>query len=210
MLGGVQEWLTYRSTAFGPSQGVWDGGPDFAALRTRWVADPALVEAMLVQGIAGRDPLAAESLRHLSLSPESAAGFCELLRGCVDDAPAGFRLAAASAAHELSPDDCWPQPLAAVLLGAGFWADRMEAARLIGQLAPSDSLIEALAAAVEDPEFLVRRQAAMALLRFGGEDDVVAPDDDVLALIRTGTAPAQWAQAGWQLGLLAAANAPSR
>ena len=210
MLGGTQEWLAYRSTAFGTSHGVWDDGPDFTELRARWDADPDFVEAMLVRGIAARDPLAAESLGHLDLGVDSAQGFCALLRGCVDGAPAGFRLAAASAAGRLASGECWADVMVCVLDGAGFWADRMEAARAIGDLEPTSALIDAVAAAIEDPDFLVRRQAAMTLMRFGGRVDATAPDEDVLALIRTDSTPAQWAAAGWQLALLATANAPTR
>jgi hypothetical protein len=210
MLGGTQEWLEYRSTAFGTSHGEWDDGPDFAQLRTRWDADPDLVEAMLVRGIAARDPLAAESLAYLELTPESAAGFCALLGGCLEGAPAGFRLAAARAAGRLAADDCWADEMVRVLHGAGFWADRMAAARALGELTPTGVLIDAVALAIEDPEFLVRRQAAMTLMRFGGRLDATAPDDDVLALIRTESTPEQRSRAGWQLALLATANAPTR
>ena len=210
MLGGATEWLEYRSTAFGTSNGVWDDGPDFTQLRGRWDADPDLVEAMLVRGIAARDPLAAESLAHLELSAETAEGFCMLLRGCMEGSPAGFRLAAATAAGRLSGEDCWADEMVRVLQGAGFWSDRMEAARALGELVPTGALIDAVAAAVEDPEFLVRRQAAMTLMRFGGRPDAMAPDDDILALIRSDSTPDQWVRAGWQLALLATANAPTR
>ena len=210
MLGGAEERLDYRNTAFGTSRGVWGDGPDFSQLRMRWEADPAFVEAMLVRGIAARDPLAAESLSELDLTADTAAGFCTLLRGCVEGAPAGFRLAAASAASRLAGDECWAAEMVRVLQGAGFWADRIAAARALGELAPNGTLIDAVASAIEDPEFLVRRQAAMTLMRFGGRGDAAAPDDEILALIRTDSSPDQWARAGWQLALLATANAPTR
>jgi hypothetical protein len=195
MLRGAQEWVGYRQDAFGDSIAVWNSGPDFAVLRDRWAADPEFVEAMLAHGLLARDPLAAEALTHLDLGSQSRERFSRVLTACLDTQAIGFRLRAVHALHALSCDESWANEVVRVLLGAGFWADRMEAARVAGDFSPSCQIIRALAQAVEDPEYLVRRQAALALLRFAG----LSADAELLATLRSGANARQWPVAARQL-----------
>lgn len=191
MLRGVQEWLGHRQDAFGDLAAVWSNGPDFAALRLRWTADPKLVEAMLAHGLLARDPLAAEALMHLDLGQDARDRFTRVLTACLDSECIGFRLRAVQALYVLTSDESWASEVVRVLLGAGFWSDRMEAARVIGMFAPTCALIRALATAVEDPDFLVRRQAATTLMAFAG----LEVDEELLTAIRSETVPQQWAAA---------------
>jgi len=206
MLRGVQEWVGYRQDAFGDSIAVWSDGADFEALRTRWNADSAFVEAMIAHGLVARDPLAAEALIHLDLDHEARERFCRVLTACLDSQSIGFRLRAVQALYVLSSDESWATEVVRVLLGAGFWGDRMEAARVLGQFSATCPLIRALAQAVEDPDFLVRRQAATTLLGFAGLDG----DAELLAALGSETTSQQWAAAGRQLAQRATMLAESR
>ena len=195
MLRGVQEWVGYRQDAFGESTAVWSDGPDFAVLEARWAADGEFVEAMIAHGLVARDPVAAQALMHLPLDENARQRFTRVLIACLDSQTLGFRLAALEALHVLTSDESWADEVVRVLLGAGFWGDRMEAARVLGQFLPSCAVIRALAMAVEDPDHLVRRQSATTLLRFSGLD----ADAELLAAIRSETTAQQWAGAARQL-----------
>ena len=191
MLGGVREWLQYRQDAFGNPTAVWTDGPDFDLIRTRWTADPEFVEALIAHGLLARDPLAAEALTHLDLDPEARQRFSRVLRDCLDSRAVAFHLRAVQALYLLTSDESWSAEVVRVLLGAGFWSDRREAARIAGRFSPTCSVIRALSQAIEDPDFLVRREAAMALLSFAA----LVPDARLLAEIGTRATPAQWAAA---------------
>ena len=206
MLRGVQQWVGYRQDAFGDSIAVWNDGPDFELLRVRWIADPAFVEAMLAHGLVARDPLAAEALTHLDLDQDARERFSRVLRACIDTESIGFRLRAVQALHVLTSDESWAAEVVRVLLGAGFWADRMEAARVIGQFSATCPLIRALAQAIEDPDHLVRRQAATTLLHFAGLD----ADDALLAAIGSESDAQQRAAAARRLADRATTLAQAR
>ncbi len=209
MLSGVQEWLGYRRDAFGDTVELWNGGPDFAALRTRWAADPARVESMLVQGLAARDPLAAEALLYLPLATDSRADFHEILTACLGTATVGFHLRAVVALHALDSDEAWADEVVRVLLGGGFWGDRMEAARVLAAFRPTCALIRSLSQAIADPDYLVRRQAANTLLRFSGREPDIAALPALFDRIRNGTTGADWARASAELAAGATAYAAS-
>ena len=206
MLRGVQEWVGYRQDAFGDSTAVWSDGPDFDVLRLRWIADPSFVEAMLAHGLVARDPLAAEALIHLDLDQDARERFIRVLTACLDSQSIGFRLWALHALYVLSSDESWSAEVVRVLLGAGFWGDRMEAARVIGLFSPTCPLIRALVQAIEDPDYLVRRQAATTLLRFAGLD----ADDELLSAIGSGTTSLQWSAAARHVAERATSLAQSR
>ena len=199
MLSGVQEWVGYRRGAFGDTVAVWSAGPDFEAVAARWAADPALVESLLLHGIAARDPLAAEALLHLPLSDRSREGFTKLLIACLGTAAIGFHLSALEALHALTSDESWSAEVVRVLEGSGFWGDRMEAARVLGGFRPTAGLIQSLSRAIVDPDYLVRRQVANTLLVFGGRDADISALPLVHDRIRSGTRPQDWAIASIEL-----------
>ena len=199
MLRGAQEWVGYRREAFGDSVAVWSEGPDFDELLAKWRADSALVEGMLLQGIAARDPLAAEALLHLPISERSRAGFETVLTACLGTATIGFHLKAVEALHALTSDEGWSAEVVRVLEGGGFWADRMEAARVLGAFRPTAGLIQSLSQAIVDPDYLVRRQAANTLLGFSGRASDVTSWPLVYDRIRSGTRPQDWSAASREL-----------
>ena len=199
MLRGAQEWMGYRRDAFGDTVAVWNDGPDFAELLARWTADPALVESMLVHGLAARDPLAAECLLHLPLTTRSRAGFEKVLTACLGTAAIGFHLKALEALHALSSDESWSGEVVRVLQGGGYWGDRMEAARILGGFRPTASLIQSLSQAIADPDYLVRRQAANTLLRYSGRASDISALPQVYDRIRSGTSAQDWAAASSDL-----------
>lgn len=210
MPGGVQQWLRYRQDAFGPALDVWNAGADFDRLRERWVADPGLVEGMLVLGLGARDPLAAEALVYLPLDSRRQHGFAQILIACLGTATVGFHLTALEALYHLSEDEKWSGEVVRVLLGAGFWADRMEAARVLALFQPTCVLIEALSHAIEDPEFLVRQQAVTTLLKFSGRDADLAAQRSLFDQIRGDSSPADWVSASHELAARATHRVESR
>jgi hypothetical protein len=210
MPGGVQEWLRYRQDAFGPALDVWSDGADFDRLRERWMADPQLVEGLLVHGLGARDPLAAEALTRLPLGSRSRREFEQLLVACLGTATVGFHLRAAEALHVLSGDESWADEIVRVLLGAGFWGDRMEAARALSAFQPTCSLIQALSQAIEDPEFLVRRQAATTLLAFSGRDCDAVARRQLFDQISGDSSPGDWLSASHELAARATHRVESR
>jgi len=199
MLRGAQEWVGYRRDAFGDTLAVWSEGPDFDALLARWTADAALVESMLLQGIAARDPLAAEALLHLPLTGRGRAGFETVLTACLGTATIGFHLKALEVLHALTSDEGWSAEVVRVLEGAGFWGDRMEAARVLGAFRPTAGLIQSLSQAIVDPDYLVRRQAANTLLMFSGRDSDVGALPLLYDRLRSGTRPQDWSAASREL-----------
>ena len=209
MLRGVQEWLGYRRDAFGDTVELWNAGPDFEALHLRWVADPVLVESMLVHGLAARDPLAAEALKHLPLTPDSREEFHEILAACLGTATVGFHIKAVEALHALDSDESWAAEVERVLLGGGFWGDRMEAARVLAAFQPNCGIIQSLSQAIADPDYLVRRQAANTLLFFSGGEPDIAALPQLLERIRSGTTAAEWASASLELATRATDYAAS-
>jgi len=210
MLSDVQEWVEYRRDAFGHSVEVWTAGPDFDAMTARWTADPALIEGLLLHGIAARDPLAAKALLHVPLSSRSSAGFEKLLTACLGTAPTGFQLAALDALHALTSDESWAADVVRVLEGGGFWGDRMEAARVLGGFRPTAGLIQSLSLAITDPDCLVRCQAANTLLLFSGREADISGLPLIHDRIRSGTRAQDWAIASRELASLAVLCANSQ
>jgi HEAT repeat protein len=196
---GVQQWLKYREDAFGVALDVWNSGANFAQLRERWKADPQLVESLLVSGLSARDPLAADALAYLPLNSSSRDCFEQILLACLGAETVGFHLSAVAALHALTGDESWSREAVRVLLGAGFWGDRMEAARALGRFQPTCVLIEALSRAIEDPDFLVRHQAASTLLKFSGRATDITAQRGLFDQIRSGSKPTDWVNASLEL-----------
>jgi hypothetical protein len=199
MRNGVQEWLGYRQDAFGDALDIWNSGADYEQLRKRWSREPDRIEGMLVQGLAARDPLAARALQHLPLSGARAAAFVRILVASIGTDIVGFHLAAVETLHALSGDEGWSHEAVRVLLGAGFWEDRREAARVLALFQPTDDLILALSQAMGDPEYLVRQQAAATLLRYSGHESDATALPGLLDRIGGDTTAADWSSASLEL-----------
>jgi len=207
MLGGAQTWVGYRQYAFGNPLEVWSSGPDFDVLHGHWLADPVYVEAMLALGLVARDPLAAEALMRLPFDDARRERFARLLTECLDSQSIGFHLRAVEALHMLTADESWAHEVVRVLLGAGFWRDRMDAARVLASFTPTCDIIRAAAQAVEDPDYLVRRQAAETLMQFGGICVDGEASEPMLSGIRSISSPHSWALSARELADLATVHA---
>lgn len=181
-----------------PDGARWNNDPDLTALRERWSSEPKTVEAMLAQGIMGRDPAAAELIAQLPIAGTVHEGFVKLLTACLGRSPIGFHLAAARALHVLTGEESWCDEVVRVLLGAGFWADRLDAARAVGDFEASPAAIHALSVTLADPEYLVRRQAAETLLRWAGDVPELPQHSPLHALIRSEDS-SDWAAAAIEL-----------
>ena len=199
MAGTTPSWPEYRLEAFGEPYMVWHDGPDYSELERRWRADSAFVEALLMQGLAERDPLAAQAVARLPLRDEAHARFIEALASGLGQSPVGFHLRAAEALFLLTGSQQWGDEIVLVLLGAGFWGDRLDAAIALAAFEPTVPLITALAHGVQDPDYLVRYHSANTLLQFGGRAPAIAADDTLFSLIRSDRAPAKWESASVEL-----------
>lgn len=174
-------WQQFRQEAFGDPYLVWHDGPDFSALRDRWREDPSAVEALLKEGLAESDPLAAESVGELP-APVPVA-LREALTAAAPAARGDFAICVASALHRLTGDEAWSKPVVDVLLGGDFWSVRLNAAIALGRFAPTVDLIAAAMRGVQADDYLVRYHSANTLLRWAGlPADISAHEDFPLIL----------------------------
>lgn len=194
-------WDEFRLEVFGEPYMVWHDGPDFAVLVERWQADPVEIERMLHQGLAEGDALAAQAIGDLPLPAEGSPALVALLEEALPTAGGGSRVRIAEALHRMTGSEAWASEIVAVLGSGEHWGVRIDAAIALAAFAPTPALIEALAAAVRDPEYLVRFHSSDTLLRYAGRSEAVSDDADLFGLI-TADAPKSWAEAS---GLLAAA-----
>ena len=206
MAGTTPSWTEYRLEAFGEPYMVWHDGPDYSELERRWHADPAFVESRLMEGLEERDPLAAQAVARLPLPPDQRLRFVETLTSGLGQTPVGFHLRAAEALFLITGSQQWGDEIVLVLLGAGFWGDRLDAAIALAALAPTDALVTALAQGVQDPDYLVRYHAANTLLHFGGRAPSIADNVSLFSRVRADGAPAKWESASVELAAMATAK----
>lgn len=166
-------WAAWRQGAFGDPYMVWHDGPDLAALGPEVRADPPGVDHLLTLGLRDRDPLAAQSVGWLRAAGLPCPDALGLLPLTVKGSPAGYRLRAAEALFSITGAPEWEEEIEGVLRGAG-WSARLDAAMLLGRLTPIPRAIDALEAAVGDPEYLVRYHAANSLLAYAGATPDIA------------------------------------
>jgi hypothetical protein len=160
------EWQRWRREIFGePSL----DGPDFTALLTAVRADPRAVERMLRAGLMAGDPLAAQSITELAAAGRAPADAVSYLRAALVRAAGEMRIRVAEALYTLTGDPSWSRPIVGVLSEAPSEAARLDAAIALARFPASSTLVTALAAAVRDPEYLVRYHAANTLLRYAGD-----------------------------------------
>lgn len=178
-------WQEFRQEAFGDPYLVWHDGPDFSALRDRWRDDEAGVGALLLEGLAESDPLAAESIGELPAPVPEA--LVTALRAASSAATGDFAITVASALHVITGDEAWSGPVVAVLLGGDFWSVRLNAAIALGRFAPTVDLIAAAMRGVQADDYLVRYHSANTLLRWAGlPADISAHEDFALILDAAG------------------------
>ncbi|WP_250008387.1 hypothetical protein [Actinoplanes sp. M2I2] len=179
-MDGDAEWQRWRREIFGDPEEVGPGGPGFAALIEAAGREPRTVERMLRAGLARGDAVAARSFIALASAGLAPADAVSILRTALIHARDAFRLRVAEALYAVTRDPGWATPVAGVLAGAASEAVRLDAAVALSGFPPSVVLVRAMAAAVLDPEYLVRYQATNALLRWAGDS---RPVDDVPALL---------------------------
>lgn len=184
------EWVPWRQVVFGDPYLVWHDGPDFTELIARSRDDPAAVWATLRLGLAARDPLAAQAVAALAREGLASAEAEGALRQALPAAEDAFRVRAAQALRVITGREEWAGEILPVLAGAGHWGPRIDAATVLAEFAPTPELVEALAAAVQDEEYLVRYHAADTLLIYSGRvgdvsrhpalfRKIMSPRDDV-------------------------------
>jgi hypothetical protein len=162
------EWVTWRRLVFGDPYLVWHDGPDFAGLLVRYRADPDGVWRLLRLGLAAGDLLAPQSLTALADEGLTPTGAADELRAALPAAADGFRVRIAQALRTITGSQEWAVAILPVLAGNGHWGPRIDAATVLAEFAPTPELADALAAAVQDEEYLVRYHAADTLLIFSG------------------------------------------
>jgi hypothetical protein len=181
----ADEWTRWRRGVFGDPYLVWHDGPDFTALLRAARSDLRAVTRMLIAGINAGDPLAAESIGTLAGAGLTPEGWQALLRAAVPRASGTFLVRLAQALYALTADPSWATAIASVLSSAEDWGERIDAAIALADFDPATHLIQALARAVCDPEYLVRYHAANTLLRYAGGAQEIAELPDLFAKIRS-------------------------
>ncbi|MBL7258703.1 HEAT repeat domain-containing protein [Paractinoplanes lichenicola] len=168
-MDGDAEWRQWRREMFGDPYVVWHEGPQFAALLEAARREPRRVERMLRAGLAAGDTVAAQSFTGLAAAGLAPADAVSILRTGLIRATDEFRIRVAEALHALTGDPGWATPIAEVLTEATSELVRLDAAIALASFPPNSSLIQTLATAVVDPEYLVRYHAANTLLRWSGD-----------------------------------------
>ena len=201
----TQSWADFRLEAFGEPYLVWHDGPDFSAFQQRAIADPVTVESVLREGLAEDDPLAAQSIAEADFDDDIEGRMIPLLTEAIDRTNSTFRVGVAQALIRLTGSERWSAAIVDVLLGAGFWSDRLDAAMALGHLTPTVELIAALMRGAQDSEYLVRYHASNSLLRFAGRDDDISSLPEEFERLTAENAPESWALVA--SGLAGAASA---
>jgi len=195
----VSEWADYRLAVFGEPYLVWHDGADFDEIAGRYAADPALVLRMLRAGIREGDALAAEAARHLEPSEAQVAELRALLEEELPAASGGTRSEIATSLHALGGPAEMAQHVVDVLLGVDHWGVRIDAAMRLASFAPTATLVEAAAAGVRDPDYLVRFHCANTLLHWAGRTGDISEDDELFGLLVDDGGPEGWAEVARRL-----------
>ncbi|HET6479441.1 MAG TPA: HEAT repeat domain-containing protein [Actinoplanes sp.] len=197
-MDGDVEWKRWRREIFGDPDEVWHEGPEFASLVDAARARPKAVERMLRAGLEAGDSLAAQSFTALAAAGLAPPDAVSILRAALVRAQDEFRLRVAEALYAFTRDPGWATPVAGVLAGSPSGFVRLDAAIALAGFGPTTALVRALAAAVSDPEYLVRYHAANTLLRWSGERGQVDTRPALLAKI-SDEAETSWRAAAEEL-----------
>jgi hypothetical protein len=196
-----EEYAAWERGVFGDPYLVWHDGPDFTRLVAFAHADLPAVGRMLAHGVRSGSPVAAQSyeaLAGIGLVPDGAQ---QVLRAAVPVAQGAFLVVVAEALHALTGDESWAEPIVSVLTARSQF-DRLDAAMALARFTPTARLVEVLARAVADPEYLVRYHAANTLLRYAGVEQSVSDRPEIFQKI-TDDHPAHWRSAADELSAMA-------
>ncbi len=208
-----EQWWAWRRDVFGDPYMVWHEGPDFSQLLELAQADLMRVGGMLTAGIRAGDAVAVESFVALAgagLVPDGAEA---LLKAAVAGGRGTFLVRLAEALYVLSSDESWAEPIVAVLTNRALtvvgmpagehWGDRIDAAMALTRFTPTEHLVEALAQAVTDQEYLVRHHAANTLLHYAGVAKEVSDISEIFTKVTSETDRTAWRAAADQLAAMA-------
>ena len=204
----AQSWEEFRLEAFGEPYIVWHDGPDFSAFQQRALADPLTVEAVLAEGLAENDPLAAQSIAEADFDDGIEQRMLPLLTEALDRTNTTFRVRVAEALVRLTGSQHWSTAIVDVLLRAFFWSDRLDAAMALGHCVPTVDLIAALMRGAQDTEYLVRYHSCNSLLRFAERTEDISALPEEFELLTAENQPESWALVA--SGLAGAASARLR
>jgi hypothetical protein len=197
-----EEYAAWERGVFGDPYLVWHDGPDFTRLVALAHEDLPAVGRMLAGGVRSGSTVAAaayEALAGIGLVPDRAR---DVLRAAVPVAQGAFLVGVAQALHVLTGDESWAEPIMSVLTAPSQF-DRLDAAMALAGFTPTAHLVEALAHAVGDREYLVRYHAANTLLRYAGVAQDVSDLAEIFGKI-THDDPARWRSAAEQLSAMRA------
>jgi hypothetical protein len=204
----TQSWVDFRLEAFGEPYMVWHDGPDFYAFQQRALADPATVEAVLREGLAENDPLAAQAIAEADFDDAVEQRMIPLLTEALGRTNSTFRVGVAQALIRLTGSEHWSSAIVDVLLSTEFWSNRLDAAMALGHLVPTVDLIAALVRGAQDPEYLVRYHSCNSLIRFSGRTEDISALPEEFDKV-TSTDPESWSLAAFGLAGAASARLPS-
>lgn len=179
----MSAWADFRQAVFGDPYMVWHDGADFSALTRLARSEPERVAEMLRAGIGEQDPVAAQSVATLAAEGVAPQGFQAVLTGALPAAVGSFRVDVACALAALTGDQAWAREILPVLLGGSFWGERLDAAMALARFTPTPELVDALARAVTDEEYLVRYHASATLLRYAGQGGELTDHPEVFSRI---------------------------
>ncbi|WP_028651686.1 hypothetical protein [Nocardioides halotolerans] len=194
------DWAAYRQEVFGEPYLVWHDGPDFDEIARRFADDPEAVLALLEQGIAENDPVAAQACRELGAAAEQVPTIVALLEQARPATYGAARTEVAASLHALgaSAEEMGAE-VAAVLRSPDHWGVRLDAARRLADFAPTPALVAAAADGVRAEAYLVRYHSANTLLRWAGRRVDISEDDELFGLIVDDGGPGRWAEAAERL-----------
>jgi len=159
----MSAWREWRKQTFGTPYMVWHDGidPDHFVSMTAERREEGI--ALLPEGIAERDWLAAVGARMLELT-----GLIPVLEASLEGSSGRFCAEAAIAVDVLGGDGNLARNAVLRALSHPSWFSRMDAAIGLRHL-PGAGVVETLLKQVAgDPDFLVRHHSAESLLHLGG------------------------------------------
>lgn len=202
-MSGDPPWADFRLEVFGEPYLVWHDGPDFDLISRAYRDDPALVLRELEAGIAEGDPLAAQACSHLGAPEEDRERIVAVLERALPSSASGTRTEIAASLHALGVSNRSTEQLAEeicdVLLSPDHWGVRLDAAMRLAAFAPTPRLVEAAAAGVRDPEYLVRFHSANTLLRWAGRPGDISDDAELFRLLVDDAGAGGWADVARRL-----------
>ena len=194
-------WSEFRLEMFGEPYLVWHEGADFAAILRRYRSDPAEVAAQLSAGLAMGDNVAAQAMGEIG-----DVRFVPELRRAFETQPGDVCVSAALAYLRITGDQSASTAVCAVLAGDPSEFVRSTAARALRKFAATSALIDAAAAGVRDPDYLVRFHSADSLLAFAGKAPDISSNKLLFSRLTSDAAPASWSSASDELAKAARAK----